>query len=147
MRTCMSRPRQVIAGATVLVSRRCFQRLFLLVPSDMVNAIVAYVLGVAARRYGVQIHAFCVLSNHLHIVLTDVYGRLPAFAQYFHSLVGRAINASRGREEDFWAPNTYSAVTLISPADVVAKTAYVLANPVAAGLVRSGREWPGLWSA
>jgi hypothetical protein len=28
----------------------------------------------------------------------------------------------------------------------VEKTAYVLANPVAAGLVRSGREWPGLWS-
>jgi hypothetical protein len=24
---------------------------------------------------------------------------------------------------------------------------YTLANPVAAGLVRSGREWPGLWSA
>ncbi len=47
----MSRPRQVIAGATVLVSRRCFQRLFLLVPSETVNAIVAYVLAVAARSY------------------------------------------------------------------------------------------------
>jgi hypothetical protein len=30
---------------------------------------------------------------------------------------------------------------------VVEKAAYVLANPVAAGLVRRGREWPGLWSA
>jgi putative transposase len=26
------------------------------------------------------------------------------------------------------------------------KMLYVLANPVAAGLVRCGREWPGLWS-
>ncbi|HSM94314.1 MAG TPA: hypothetical protein VLT47_15675 [Anaeromyxobacteraceae bacterium] len=143
----MCRPRQVLPGATVVVTRRCAQRLFLLVPSEMVNAIVAYVLAVAANRYGIQVHAFCVLSNHLHIVLTDVHGRLPAFAQYFHSLVGRAINAARGRQEDFWAPNTYSAVTLLSPADVVAKTAYVLANPVAAGLVPSGRDWPGLWSA
>ncbi|WP_255840653.1 hypothetical protein [Anaeromyxobacter sp. SG66] len=25
--------------------------------------------------------------------------------------------------------------------------AYVLANPVAAGLVRRGAEWPGLWTA
>lgn len=27
------------------------------------------------------------------------------------------------------------------------KIAYVLANPVKAGLVRHGRQWPGLWSA
>ncbi len=30
--------------------------------------------------------------------------------------------------------------------DVLAKMVYVLANPVAAGLVRRGRDWPGLWS-
>src|SRR5512138_806247 len=147
MRTGMSRPRRVVPGATVLVSRRCSQRLFLLSPSPIINGIVGYVLAVAARRYSIQIHAFCVLSNHLHLILTDPLGRLPAFEQYLNSLVGRAVNASLGRWEDFWAPNTYSAVTLLSPEDVVAKTAYVLANPVAAGLVQSAREWPGLWSS
>jgi len=35
----------------------------------------------------------------------------------------------------------------LDPADIVAKTAYVLANPVAAGLVRRGAEWPGLWTS
>jgi hypothetical protein len=34
----------------------------------------------------------------------------------------------------------------VTPEDVIAKIAYVLANPVAAGLVRRGRDWPGLWS-
>jgi hypothetical protein len=38
-------------------------------------------------------------------------------------------------------------VALQSPEDVLDKLAYVLANPVAAGLVRRGSEWPGLWSA
>jgi hypothetical protein len=38
-------------------------------------------------------------------------------------------------------------VTLLTPSDIIDKAAYVLANPVAAGLVRSGRLWPGLWSA
>jgi hypothetical protein len=37
-------------------------------------------------------------------------------------------------------------VTLTSPSDIVDKAAYVLANPVAAGLVRSGSLWPGVWS-
>jgi putative transposase len=61
--------------------------------------------------------------------------------------VARSLNAALGLQESFWAPSSYSAVALITPADVVAKAAYVLANPVAAGLVRSGRDWPGLWSA
>ena len=105
-----------------------------------------YLLAVAARRFEVQIHAFCVLSNHFHLVLTDPHARLPAFHQFLDALVARAMNASLGRWEAFWAPNSYSAVKLVTPADVLDKAAYVLANPVAAGLVRSGRLWPGLWS-
>jgi hypothetical protein len=56
------------------------------------------------------------------------------------------MNAGLGRWESFWAPGSFSAVTLVRREDVVEKTAYALANPVAAGLVASGREWPGLWS-
>ncbi len=61
--------------------------------------------------------------------------------------MARSINALHGRWESFWAPGSYSAVALVSPQDVLAKCAYVLANPAAAGLVRRGSEWPGLWSA
>jgi hypothetical protein len=111
------------------------------------TGIFLYVLAVAARRFGVQVHAICVLSNHFHAVVTDPDARLPAFEQYLDSLVARAVNASLGRWESFWAPSSYSAVALTSPRDVIDKTVYVLANPVAAGLVRRGREWPGLWSA
>jgi len=110
-----------------------------------VNEIVLYLLARTARRYGVAVHAFCFLSNHAHLVLTDVEGRLPAFMQYLDSLVARAVNASIGHFESFWARETsYSAVEPLEPGDIVAKTAYVLANPVAAGLVRTGAEWPGL---
>ncbi|WP_176069060.1 transposase [Anaeromyxobacter diazotrophicus] len=143
----MTAPRQVLPGTTYLITRRCAQRQFLLRPSKITNAIFLYVLAVAAGRFGMNIHAYCVLSNHFHLILTDPGARLPAFEQYLDSLVARAINASLGRWEAFWAPSSYSAVALGSPADVVDKTAYVLANPVAAGLVRRGRDWPGLWSA
>ena len=143
----MTAPRQVLRGAICLVTRRCTQRQFLLRPSATTNAIFLYVLAVAAQRYGIQVHAFCVLSNHWHAVVTDPEAQLPAFEQYLDSLVARAVNSTLGRWESFWAPSSYSAVALASPADVVDKAAYVLANPVAAGLVRRGEEWPGLWSA
>lgn len=142
----MTAPRQVLPGTTYLVTRRCFQRQFLLKPSPITNAVFRYVLAVAARRFGVSVHAFCVLSNHFHLVVTDASARLPAFEQYLDSLVARALNASFGRWESFWAPSSYSAVALLSPDDILDKTAYVLANPVAAGLVARAREWPGLWS-
>jgi REP element-mobilizing transposase RayT len=143
----MTAPRQVLRGTTYLVTRRCAQRQLLLRPSATTNAIFLYVLAVAAQRYGIQVHAFCVLSNHWHAVVTDPEAQLPAFEQYLDSLVARAVNASLGRWECFWAPSSYSAVALASPADLLDKAAYVLANPVAAGLVRRGEEWPGLWSA
>lgn len=142
----MTAPRQVLPGTTYLLTRRCAGRSLLLRPSSAPNEIVLYVLALAARRYGIQVHAFCVMSNHLHLVVTDPFARLPAFAQHLGSLTARAMNAALGRWESFWAPGSYSAVALCGPEDVVAKTAYVLANPSAAALVASGSEWPGLWS-
>jgi REP element-mobilizing transposase RayT len=129
------------------VTRRCAQRQFLLRPSQATNAVFLYVLAVAARRFGIRVHAFCVLSNHFHLVVTDPDARLPAFEQYLCSLVARALNVSLERLEDFWGPPSYSAVSLLEPSDIVDKAAYVLANPVAAGLVHTARQWPGLWSA
>ncbi len=143
----MTAPRQVLPGTTYLVTRRCAQRQLLLRPSASTNAIFSYVLAVAARRFNVLLHVWCVLSNHFHLVVTDPDANLPAFEQYLDSLVARAVNASLGRWEAFWAPSSYSAVALATPEDVIDKCAYVLANPVAANLVRRGREWPGLWSA
>jgi hypothetical protein len=87
------------------------------------------------------------MSNHFHLVVTDPKARLPAFLQYLDGVGARALNAAVGHREAFWGPDTYSAVALATPSDVVDKTAYLLANPVAAGLVRSARAWPGLWSA
>jgi len=139
-------PRQVIAGTTYLVTRRIAHRQFLLKPSKLTDNTLGYILSVAAQRHGILVHTVVVLSNHLHLVLTDPSAQLPAFCQYLDSFVARAMNAALGRWEAFWAPGSFSAVALTGPEDVVEKTAYALANPVAAGLVARGSEWPGLWS-
>jgi REP element-mobilizing transposase RayT len=142
----MTAPRQVLPGATYLVTRRCIERRFLLRPSDQTNGIFRYVLAVASARHGILIHAFCVLSNHFHLVLTDPNASLPAFERDLDSLVARATNASLGRWEYFWDSAGYSAVALEDHGAIREKIVYVLANPVAAGLVRHASEWPGLWS-
>ncbi|WP_242393430.1 transposase [Anaeromyxobacter oryzisoli] len=142
----MTAPRQILEGVTYLVTRRCSERRFFLRPSKDTDAIFRYVLAVAANRYGIQVHAYCVLSNHFHLVVTDPQARLPEFHRYLDGLVARAMNCSLGRWDGFWERNSYSAVKLETDDAVLEKMVYVLANPVAAGLVRRGREWPGLWS-
>jgi len=132
-------------GTTYSVARRCAQREYLLRPGPEVNQLFLYVLALAAERYSVQVHAVCVLSNHYHLVVTDPEAQLPKFSQYLNALVARAMNRSLRRREAFWAPPPGSAVALASPDDTVAKVAYALANPVAAGLVRHGEDWPGVW--
>jgi len=143
----MTAPRQVLPNATYLITRRCFGRMLLLRPSTLVNEVFEYVLAEKAEEYGILLHAACVLSNHWHCVLTDPGGRLPEFQRDLGSTIARALNAAHGRWESFWAPGSYSAVALQTADDVLDKMAYVLANPVVAGLVRRGAEWPGLWSA
>jgi REP element-mobilizing transposase RayT len=143
----MTAPRQVLPNATYLITRRCFDRMLLLRPSALVTQLFEYALAVSAEEYGILLHASCVLSNHWHCVLTDPHGRLPEFQRDLGSTIARALNAAHGRWESFWAPGSYSAVALQTPDDVLDKMAYVLANPVVAGLVRRGEEWPGLWSA
>ncbi len=142
----MTAPRQILEGTTYLITRRCSERRFFLKPSAAVNAIFLYVLAVAAERYEILVHAFCVLSNHVHLVVTDPKARLPEFNRYLDGLVARAVNCALGRWESFWDPDSYSAVRLEDAEAILEKTIYVLANPVAAGLVQHGREWPGLWS-
>jgi REP element-mobilizing transposase RayT len=127
-----------------MVTRRCTQRQFLLRPSALVNQIVLYCLAVAAEKYGVLLHALCVMSNHYHLTLTDPHGLLPEFERWVNEFVAKAVNASLGRWESLWAPGSYHAANLEAPVDVLAAMTYTITNPVKAGLVMRSDLWPGL---
>lgn len=139
----MSLPRQIIPNATYLITRRVVFRHMLLRPDPIMNLIVRYLLAVLANRHGVQVHAFCVMSTHVHLVVTDVCGTLPKFLHAFHRTVALCTAVLRGWREVVWDKSPTSVVRLETPAAVVEKIAYVLANPVAAGLVRHAEDWPG----
>jgi len=60
--------------------------------------------------------------------------------------LAKAQNASLGRWENLWSSDKTSLVLLVNETDVLEKMAYTLANPTAAGLVRSPEQWPGIIS-
>jgi putative transposase len=117
----MSQPREVVPLATYLITRRILRRHFLLRPDAAITGIIVYALAVSSRLFGVEVHAICAMSNHLHLVVTDVQGVLPRFLQYFHRLVALATKVLRAWEGPLWEPGAVSAVRLLTPAAVVEK--------------------------
>jgi REP element-mobilizing transposase RayT len=127
-----------------MITPRCYQRTFRLRPSEETNQTYLYSLAWAAVKTGVIIHAACVMSNHHHIVLTDVRGMLPDFLRELHRTVAKALNAAQGEWENLWSAESCHTLELGADEDVIDKIAYVAANPTEAGLVESPQEWPGV---
>jgi putative transposase len=139
----MTMPREITPGTTYEISRRCLMRMFLLLPEEYVTSVFAYCLAYAATEFNILIHAFTAMSNHFHLVLTDLDGCLPLFMERLDVLLARAINAHWGRRGAFFEQGSYSAVRLETPEDGMGKIVYALTNPVKAGLVSHVRKWKG----
>ncbi len=136
----------VTPGSTVFLSRRCDERRFLLRPDEYVTQVFLFCLAYAAAECNILVHGLTALSDHHHLLVTDVDGLLPVFMERFDGLLARALNAHWGRWESFFAPGSYSAVRLETPEDCMSKLCYILTNPVKAGLVDHARRWTGATS-
>ena len=140
----MTQPRRVLQGATVMITRRTVRRTHLLCPDRELTELFTYVLALTAARHGMSIHAVTVMATHEHIVLTDVNALLPKFLHDLHRLLALGVQALRKWKGPVWDQQKTSVVELCTPDAIVEKMAYVMANPVAAGLVQHAYQWPGL---
>ena len=139
-------PRRLLPGQSHSATRRVRDRAFLLRPSQPVNEIVLYALGVALQRHDVDLHALVVESNHVHTNLTDrgETSALPDFFRDFHALSARALNAHYGRGENFWKSGSYDNVELRDKRTIEEQLLYTWTNPIKDGLVDCLEDWPGV---
>ena len=140
----MSRARPVLPGAVLFNTRRVHKRQFLLRPSKELSQLLAYIIAVYAERHDILLHALCVMSNHWHNALTDPRGHIVDFERDVHACIARAVNAMHNDSEGFWAKEQSCRVECAEPEDALDKIVYTMANPVEAGLVAHGDDWPGL---
>jgi len=127
----------------VFVTTRCFQRRFLLRPSAETNEVLGGVLARALRLHGVELYAFSVLSNHMHLIVRAPRGNLPTFMQYLLTNISKKVGKLVGWRGSFWE-RRYSAEPILDDAALLERVRYVLAHGVKEGLVRLCRDWPGL---
>jgi hypothetical protein len=124
----------------------------MLTPDRELTQAVLYCFAYCARRWEIQVHWLTVMSNHYHCAVTDKAGQRVQFTHELHQLLARCVkgfHADRGIgiEGPVWDAGEQTGRLLLSSREgLVASAAYCLANPVAAGLVRTLKEWPGFVS-
>lgn len=101
-------------------------------------------LGTACRDAGVAVWAWCLMPNHVHLVLVpeDAEALSAALARVHRAYAG-SVHARLERSGHFWQ-GRFGAVAL-DEAHLAAAVRYVLLNPVRAGLAARAVDWP--WSS
>jgi hypothetical protein len=105
-------------------------------------------LGRAQRLYPLQIHAYCFLSSHYHLLVTvDDALQLTEFMCYLNSNLAREIGHATGWTEKIWS-RRYEAIHVSDETEAqVDRMRYILANGTKEGLVAKPQDWPGVHCA
>ena len=140
----MRRPRRLVPGARWFVTIRCARAQFRLRPDpDRTNALRFILAKALERAPGIQLAAAVQMGNHAHIVLTDLHGELATFMEYVDGQLARVLNDLDGVRGQVFE-RRYSAIEIVDDESFADRIVYTITNPVAANLVRSHSDWPGL---
>jgi putative transposase len=112
--------------------------------SDADYALYRDLLAEACRAAHVEVWAWCLMPNHVHLILvpSDTDGLRRALAAVHRRYAG-IIHTRRQRTGHFWQ-GRFGAVAM-DVAHLAAALRYVSLNPVRARLVRRARDWR--WSS
>lgn len=98
-----------------------------------------------ARKHGVAIHGYVLMSNHFHLLATPESAEsLPHMMQAVGRRYVRLFNQRQGRTGTLWE-GRYRATLIQSDRYLLACMVYIDLNPVRAGLVADPAEYQ--WSS
>ncbi|MGH6891534.1 MAG: transposase [Dongiaceae bacterium] len=108
--------------------------------SDRDRTLYCAWLLAAAKEYGCRIHAYVLMTNHVHLLLTpERADSLPRMMQSLGRRYVRHVNAARRRAGTLWE-GRYRAAPIDSEAYLLACSRYIELNPVRARMARHPRD-------
>lgn len=107
-----------------------------------------YMLGLLdekARLFDVAVHAYVLMSNHFHLLVTPQTATgLPHMMQAVGRSYVRYFNDLQGRSGTLWE-GRYKSTLIQTDRYLLACMAYIDLNPVRAGLITEAKDYP--WSS
>jgi REP element-mobilizing transposase RayT len=142
----MPRPiRMLNASEIFFVTVRCFQRGSFSVRPTETNEVLGGRTGtLGSHLHGVELFAFSVVSNHIHLVVRATTVRIsPEFMQYLLTNVSKKVGRLVGWRGSFWG-RRYSAEPILDENRIARACQIRALARREGGLVRRCRDWPGL---
>ena len=140
----MSRlPRFSYEGATHHVTMRCNNKEFLF--DEHSQQLFLEVLRESCLILGVSIYGYCLMTNHLHLLLqVSSDDLLSRFMHRLANVFAKRFNALRGRKGHLWEGRFRS--TIVEPDSCILRClAFIDLNPVRAGIVQQPAQYR--WSS
>jgi len=126
------------------VTCRTVQSRFLLKPSKLLNTLILGVIGRALSLFGVKIHLFVVVSNHMHfLVSADSFSLLSRFMCHLNSNIAREAGRLHHWREKFWG-RRFSAIPILDDESLINRARYIISHGCKEGLVLRPGDWPGV---
>jgi REP element-mobilizing transposase RayT len=140
----MTRPLRFIPKSSLVeVTTRTIQGRLLLKPSPELNDLVLGVIGKAQHIYKMTIHAFAVLSNHAHLLLSPSDAeQLARFMQFVNANVAKEVARLHDWPDRVWS-RRYRAIPVVDDKAAHDRIRYQLSHGAKEGLVASAGNWPG----
>ena len=102
-------------------------------------------LSSCAARFECAVHAYCLMSNHVHLLLTPhTLDACGAFMKHLGQCYVQSVNKRLGRTGTLWE-GRFRSCLVQSDAYVLACYRYIELNPVRAGMVSSAAQY--FWSS
>ena len=98
-------------------------------------------LGQVATRYDWEVWSWCLMTNHVHLVVRTRENSLSRGMRELNGNHSKRVNRRHGRSGHLLR-NRFFSVAVDSDAYAVSSNIYVVKNPVKAGLCRTPAEWP-----
>ncbi|MEJ2365319.1 MAG: transposase [Deltaproteobacteria bacterium] len=140
----MARPLRIeFAGALYHVTARGNAQQDIYLTDDDRHQFLEF-LRRACERYEWLCHAYCLMSNHYHLLIETQAPTLSKGMKYLNGTYTQVFNRCHKRVGHVFQ-GRYKGILVEKDSYLLELSRYIVLNPVRARMVRSAREWP--WSS
>ncbi len=141
----MARPLRIeFPGAIYHVTSRCNRAQASIFLDDIDRNTFLSVLGLTMRRFNVICHAYCLMTNHFHLLLETPDANLSKAMRQFNSVYTQAFNRRHARVGHL-LQGRFKSIVVDRDAYLLELCRYIVLNPVRARMVKEPGKYP--WSS
>jgi len=102
------------------------------------------VLSHVVERFGWVCHAWCLMTNHYHLMIETPKANLSQGMRHLNGVYTQRFNRTHGRVGHVFQ-GRFKAILVEKDSHLLELCRYIVCNPVAAGMVKDAADWP--WSS